>query len=644
MKRTFAVVVLLASLGVLLKLSWRDAPGTRPAADLPRIAATPPIDADAQLRARYPNDRQLVDRVLKNFHHNALAIERTDGLRGLALLDTLGLEAVFLHEKYPDEFRQLRETLNDQAAAEILLHWREYFALKRAEDGDRGVLIAEITALNASQRRAAARFPNALPLILADPVGVTELIGRLDDDPDELRDSLAVLDFISLQPGTADLRGALRTLDDFGPTALDAFRLQGPEGFALVQLYGPVLSALGDALPLDDALILLQVNTDDIDAMLRVHSAETVAGHLRHVAAAGLVEAVGGSPHALRLSVEFGPKGDRALRAAGASAAAVVYDDYNDASLRGPAVAALAEHGTMALAILAKYAADPGFCEVLRKYGPRVIPPIAAVDSSPEALAALRSKREKSWTETLAQSVLALSGDSGQAAIKTIREDGIDRAESLNSTSLEYYQFLPLYDMLHLGNVMTRGHAPTSGEMTWAAVDAAFVTLDTLSLLSLQPEGVAASEVARSELKAAGKTTVRFAGRELTEEAAEVAGKITARDGTEQAAARLSRWYAVQLAGGTYQALRRMPEALGKLSLSEISRLGRPLCEKAGLRLSTWAPVRFFNGATTVVRAIPPQRGLKYLGVQAVQVGVGVVGVQKMEEHLASRRPENQAR
>jgi hypothetical protein len=39
------------------------------------------------------------------------------------------------------------------------------------------------------------------------------------------------------------------------------------------------------------------------------------------------------------------------------------------------------------------------------------------------------------------------------------------------------------------------------------------------------------------------------------------------------------------------------------------------------------------------VLSIPPQRGLKYLAAQAAQAGVGVVGIQKMEEHLSSRRP-----
>ena len=36
---------------------------------------------------------------------------------------------------------------------------------------------------------------------------------------------------------------------------------------------------------------------------------------------------------------------------------------------------------------------------------------------------------------------------------------------------------------------------------------------------------------------------------------------------------------------------------------------------------------------------IPPERGLKYVAAQMVQASVGVVGFQKMEEHMASRRP-----
>ena len=52
-------------------------------------------DPEAALRARYPDpgDRALVERTLKTYRQTALAVERTDGLRGLKLLDKLDLEA-----------------------------------------------------------------------------------------------------------------------------------------------------------------------------------------------------------------------------------------------------------------------------------------------------------------------------------------------------------------------------------------------------------------------------------------------------------------------------------------------------------------------------------------------------------------------
>lgn len=642
MKRTLAAVALLAALGAFCKLAWKDSGDVAPAAMRPTVRAVtePRRDPDAELRARYPDDTELVDRVLRDYHHNALAMERTDGRRGLLLLDRLGLEAVFLHEKYPKDFRRLAGSLDDDAAADLLLHWREYFGLKRADDVERGILIAEIANLAPTTRRLAARYPNALPLLLAEPQGVADLIRRYRDDPNDLRDVLVLLDFISLDAGAADLRSALRVLDAFGPLALDAFRSQGPEGFALVTLYGGVLQALGDSVPLDDALIAVRVNADFVDLRLRTHAPETIAGDLRHAVGAGLMEALGNSPHALRLSVEFGSAGDRALKAAGPDAADVVYDDFGPA-LRGQAVAALGEHGTMALAMLAKYAPDPDFQEILRRYGSRVIPPIAQSDPAPEALAALQAKERarKSWSEVMGQYILAASRESGQATIRLIRTDGIERVEALNSDGVAFYQFLPLYDLIHLGRLITRGQSPTGGEMAWAVIDGCFVVADVLSLAALQPEGAAALEAARSEAKAVGRETAQAAGRELAEGATAAGSRRIGREGSVAASQRLARWWTVRAAGGPYHVLRQLPVALTRLPLPEIARLGGPLCQRAGLRLSTFAPLRFLKDGVSVVRSIPPERGLKYVAAQALQAGVGVVGFTKMEEHLRSRRP-----
>jgi hypothetical protein len=651
MKRTFALVALLAALGVLCKLTLKQAPlageqsKTASVAGSSGTTATVTVDPEADLRARYgaPRDRALVERTLVKYHHNALAIERTDGLRGLALLDKLDLEAIYLYEKFPGDFRRLRDGLSDDAAAELLLHWREYFGLKRVDDVDRAILVAEIARLGPRQRRVAARHPAALPLVLADPDGVTALVERWSADPADLADALVILDFVSLDHGAADLRAALRTLDDYGPLALDAFRLQGLDGFALVSLYGPVLDALGDALPLDQALILLRVNAATVDELLASHQSETVASHLRHVAATSLVDAVGGSPNALRLVVEHGTLGEQALAQAGPDAADVVYDDFSDGVLRNKAVEALAEHGAMALAMLDKYATDADFRDILRAHGATVIPPLAQADAGPETLAYLQSRETPSFRESLARSMLLLAGENGQATIRTIKNEGLERVAALSSTELKYYQFLPLYDVLHLGNVLRRGYTPTKGELTWALVDGCFVVADVLSLAAIQPEGAVAAEAARSEVKAATREVVKEIGREVTEEGTESATRALSRGaaahGVEATTERLARWWSVRLAGGTYEVLRRLPDALPRLTIEELTALGRPLCTRAGIRLSNWKPLRFLKDGQEIVRRIPAERGLKYLAAQGAQAGVGVVAMHKMEEHLASRRP-----
>ncbi len=645
MKRTFAAVALLAALGVFCKLGFKTGP--MPASLAPAPVAPPaevdPVVVENDLAARYSGSADLVRRVYREYKQNALAIEKTDGLRGLTLLDALGVEAIYLYESHPGDFGRLRESLTDASAAEILLRWREYFGLKRADDADREVVIAEIARLSPAQRKVAAKYPNALPLLLTDPVGVVELVERWSGDPADLVDALALLGFISLEPGAADLRATLRVLEDYGPFALDAFRLQGLEGLALVKMYGPILGLVGRALPLDQALILLRVNSTYVDELLASHQPETVANHLRHVAAVGLVEAVGGSPDALRLAVEYGERGERALSLAGPDAANVVFEDFADATLRNQAVESLAEHGPMALSMLDKYAADPGFREILRAHGPAVIPPVARADAAPEALALLASKPRWNWSERLADKVLRASGDNGQKAIALIQHDGLARVAELDSSDVHLAQFLPLYDLLHLANVARRGQSPTSGELTWALVDGCFVVADVLSLAAIQPEGVAASEAARVELRTAIRRGAESAGREAVADVSADVAKVAGRRGTVDAATasiRLARLTTVKAAGGTFRVLRRLPDALPRLTVPEIADLGRTLCARAGLGLSTWGPLRFLQKGSEVVMRIPPERGLKYVGLQLTQAAVGIVGFRKMEEHLASRRSQ----
>jgi hypothetical protein len=187
--------------------------------------------------------------------------------------------------------------------------------------------------------------------------------------------------------------------------------------------------------------------------------------------------------------------------------------------------------------------------------------------------------------------------------------------------------------------------------MTWALVDGCFVIADVLSLAAIQPEGAVAAEAVRTEVKAAVREGARSAGRELVETGIAPAARVAAsrpslrgleRAGAEGSAAmsqRWARWWTVRSAGGLYQIMRQVPDALPRLSLEQIAEMARPLATKAGIRLSAWKPIRLLKDGKEIILSIPPQRGLKYLSAQAVQAGVGVVGFQKMEEHLASRRP-----
>jgi len=664
LKRILALCTLLVSASVVSKLAFKQGParGVFPGGSISPSSSSAPStspqsDPVLEMRLRYladatlsADDRSLVERVSQRYGHHAVLIEQTDGLPGLRLLDRLDLEAIFLFEKYPREFRRLREFVEEEAAADLLLHWREYFGLKRGDETDRGILIAELASLTPSQRLLAARYPNVLPILLADPAGVSDFLGQLGDDQTELEDILALLSLVSLEQGASDLRAALRTLENDPPTALEAFRRFGPEGFAMVALYGDVIAATGGSPPLDELLVLLRVNSDSVDELLRTHRPETVAGHLRHIAAVGLVKEVGGSPQGLRLAVEFGRRGEEALRKAGADAADVVYGEYADPLLRNQAVSALGEQGTMALVILDKYASDPSFREILRTYGAKIIPPIAQADAGPETLSLLQSKERKTFAEAIAKFALLASGESGQKVIRLIQKDGLERVSELTEGEVKFYHFLPLYDVVHLGNVVRRGHAPTSGELAWALVDGCFVVADVLCLAAVRPDGVAAAEMVRAEAKAAAREAMKSTSRQLASTGENtvrrswpwvdpVRGSAVAAAEAEISSSRLARWWSVRSAGGIFQVFRRLPDALPRLDLAQLVAISRPMCAKAGMRMSGWRPIRLLREGTEVILQIPPQRGLKYVAAQMVQASVGVVGFYKMEEHLASRRP-----
>lgn len=144
---------------------------------------------------------------------------------------------------------------------------------------------------------------------------------------------------------------------------------------------------------------------------------------------------------------------------------------------------------------------------------------------------------------------------------------------------------------------------------------------------------------------------VRSVSRELASTVGESTGQSLSRHqvaagleraiipASDVASRRMAQWWSVRSAGGLYQVLRRIPDALPRLSLVQVTETAGPLCAKAGIRLSTWRPAPLLYDGTEMLLSIPPERGLKYLAAQAVQAGVSAIGFRKMEEYLASRRP-----
>ena len=638
-RQKLALVCLLIGSSVFIKLASK----TNPPQDLSKLTPSPTNsfqDKKQQLLTRYqanPADQALVERVLAKYAQTAINLEQTDGLRGLKLLDTLDLEAVYLYEKHPREFRRLCELVDDQAAAKILLTWRDYLGLKRADDGDRALWIAELERLSPTQRLIVQKNPEILPLMMTEPEAISGLIERISSDPKDLQDALIGLQLVSLREGSHSLRKVIETLEKHPKWALEALRHRGPEGLMVVSLFGDVIESLDQQELLDDALIALHVSADDSSTFLRDHSADSLAKHLRHLSAVGLLTKVADHANALKLTLEFGSRGEAAIASTGADAAEVVYQDYSDSTLRRQAVEALADHGPTAAVMLEKYASDTKFRDILRRYGSAIILPIAQSDMSPELVARLNEKTDRSITESLALGVMSLSAESGQSTIRMIHDDGLVRVAQVQNSAISAVEFLPLYDLTHLANVLRQGYRPTSGEWSWALMDGAFVVADVMSLAAIQPEGVAAAELTRGQVKTIGRTTAREGAELLTDKA--VRSGIEATGQIASTSTRLaSRWWAVKTAGGLGKVMKQWPQAINRMSIGQIEEIVRPLARKAGVSLSRFEPLRFMKNGRELLMRVPPERGLKYLAIESGQAAVGLAAYWKMEEHLASRR------
>jgi hypothetical protein len=232
----------------------------------------------------------------------------------------------------------------------------------------------------------------------------------------------------------------------------------------------------------------------------------------------------------------------------------------------------------------------------------------------------------------LAVTALRLAGDSGDKTIRMIDRDGLDRAEGVANSGVGLYQFLPLYDLSHLGGVVVKGYLPTRGEFVWAGVDAALIAVDVLSVVTLQPEGVAASEAARSGIKTAARASVKSSTRAVVEKVTEGVAEHAASATTRQLARNTSEQLAEQVASLSVRSAE-----------SASAELAESLARRSGIQLARSSSAAAGRGVLSHVTGLPRNRLAKYVVANGAQAAVGLVAVRKMEEYLAGRAGQSRS-
>ncbi len=647
MKRLLATVALLACLGLLLKIRGSESPNVPgraidPSSDAQASSEETPgrehaIDqkALAETLARHddPADRERIARLFERFGPDALTIEQTDGIDGLRVLEVLDHEARFLYETDPSQFRVLREAIDDEAIAQILRRWRNYFGLIRADQTGREILINEIDRLPIAARRLAADHPELLPLILTEPEAVVDLLAREGDDPKWLATRATILQLVDLSQGSTSLRQVLRILDQSGDLALEAFQRQGMLGLAAVGLYGEILREVmaGSTPSLDDTLIMILANLDDVDDLLQTRRPETLAADLRHIEAVGLTEIVGDGPGTLRLAITYGSLGEAALRTSGPDAALVVFDQFVDPTRKTQAVRALAEHGPEALVILTKYGADEQFLDLLDRDGPAIIPPIARADAAGLVQLEIQQRPTRAWDDWVALGILYLNQTDGQEVLDAIAEHGLESLAAIDPFGTASGALFPLYDLLHLVQLVGQDHSSTRSALSRSVLDGCLRVLQTIRPSAIPETNPRTDAASTLEARSTVRNAARALGRDLSDAELKATYQESVRDGRD--------WLAVRQAGGIYALLVRMPQVLDQLDLRDLNAIAQPLCRKAGIQLSPWSPTRYWADGREEVDAVPTQRGLGYLALGEDQLALGCAAFHKMGEHLASRRP-----
>ena len=178
MKRILALAVLVVALWVFVKLAFKPvgpgesaSTGSARSADVPADAAATGAESDAKTelvtRSTRPSSRRFARWSRGSPSSSDGMPRRSNGptaCAGSSCSTGWTWRRSSFTKSIPPNFAGCATFLGSDAAADILLHWREYFGLKRADDTDRGILIAEIASLTPAQKRIAAQSSQCPPV------------------------------------------------------------------------------------------------------------------------------------------------------------------------------------------------------------------------------------------------------------------------------------------------------------------------------------------------------------------------------------------------------------------------------------------------------------------------------------------------
>jgi hypothetical protein len=514
-----------------------------------------------------PEDSLLAARTATQWLYVAEKIGREEGCEGLRTLDWFGDDAVYLFEKSPDSFRDLKAVMSLEGPlfATTTGPWRKA-VIEWAISGRLHFFLKYLDGLTPQDREQLRTVPGCLPLLGQRAPVAKEVLAKYGARAWQL---FMLVDFADAGPD--GIERVARALSLNGEAMLD---LNERLGLAIALLFVPRPDDVKNQLPslfrhaIDmlgpgEAAALFVSNHDDLVALaLKEHrpfdelieAVDILSSQLNQVRAL-----VTNSSHSFRLILEKrGPEhtGLQILKRCGPDAADLLFEPERYSG--HPGYAAHPDDREAALIIMSREG-WPGL-EILRK--------LHGWDPWHKLLRR-KELRESTKDPLLGKIVRKLAfSPARQDEIESLLLMPIDQIESRQyppSRAEQALEWLPGYLAARALRDASKGYYLDRSEIGWAVFDGVI----TASMIG----GLAAEAV---------KTVGRGAAREAMEEI----GRQAARELLEQGTRKATRTVLIRLPGAAIAYVKTLPGQILRADVTQIMRSASDVARSVGIR--TW--------------------------------------------------------